>query len=146
MTIKTNFGERLTELIIERKIDVSILSRDTGFLQSEIYHWRQEKYFPSLTNLVILADYFNITVDYLLGLENESQNITFNDCPIFKDQFIYIMQNNNTNIHKLSKVSGVDRNTIYSWLNGKRQPQVDALIKVSSALNISLNYLIGREK
>lgn len=139
------FGDRLKDLLSERAIDVNKFSQDTGFPPYEIYHWWQEKYYPSLANLIKIADYFNVSLDFLLGRESLITSDNFHTCPPFHNQLMQIIQEKDTNIHKLSKASMVDRNTIYSWLKAKRQPQVDALIRLATALDISVDYLVGRE-
>lgn len=140
-----SFGDRLKELIADRNIDAERVSHDTGFSRNEIYHWWQDKYRPSLINLIVLADYFRVTLDYILGIDNDSRSNTFKKCPPFGEHFAFVIESLNTNIHRLAKISGVDRNTIYSWLSGKRMPQSDSLIKISTALDVSIDYLVGRE-
>ena len=49
------------------------LSKDTGISDSLIGYWRSGKRKPTLDNLIILAKYFNVTLDYLVfGGENTS--------------------------------------------------------------------------
>lgn len=42
------------------------LSKDTGISDSLIGYWRSGKRKPTLDNLIILAKYFNVTLDYLV--------------------------------------------------------------------------------
>lgn len=44
---------------------------------------------------------------------------------------------------EFAKKIGVSRQTLGFWLNNKRTPDMDGLIKVSKALNMSIDYLVG---
>lgn len=62
-----SFAERLSELIEENGLNNLKLSKATGVSDSLIGEWRKEKKRPNLDNLLLLADYFAVTVDYLVG-------------------------------------------------------------------------------
>ncbi len=66
------FKERLNELI-ESKCNGKqiILSKETGIAQGTISCYFTRNSLPSAEQLIILANYFDCSVDYLLGRENE---------------------------------------------------------------------------
>lgn len=64
------FSIRLKELREERGLSQMMLAKVTGISQSSIARWELEKADPTATSLIVLAKFFNETVDYLLGLEN----------------------------------------------------------------------------
>lgn len=45
------------------------LSKATGITQSNISRWEENKRTPSIENCVILADFYGISVDELIGHE-----------------------------------------------------------------------------
>lgn len=61
---------RLFKLMEEQVITDYKLSADTGITQSCIGSWRSGKSTPNLETLIILAEYFNVTVDWLVGKSN----------------------------------------------------------------------------
>ena len=63
-----NFGERLKELRTEKKLGQMELSVATGISQSAIAKWELGKTDPTAYALITLSNYFNESVDYLLGL------------------------------------------------------------------------------
>lgn len=64
---------RLESLRIERNIDQKVLSLDLRVSQPTISDWENGKKTPSVKNLIKLAAYFGVSIDYLLGLtENKS--------------------------------------------------------------------------
>ena len=46
----------------------------------------------------------------------------------------------------LAKALNVSKQTISNWENGKRNPDLDTLIKLADFYEVSLDYLVGREK
>ncbi|AQZ43485.1 transcriptional regulator [Listeria monocytogenes] len=57
--------DRVKELCSKRGIPVSKLESDVGFGKNSIYSWKQNN--PSSDKLKKVADYFNVSTDYLLG-------------------------------------------------------------------------------
>ncbi|WP_251547209.1 helix-turn-helix domain-containing protein [Pumilibacter intestinalis] len=63
------FIERLKELRIEKKLSQAQLAKETGLTQSAIATWEVGKRVPGALAIIALAKYFNVSSDYLLGLE-----------------------------------------------------------------------------
>ncbi len=63
-----NFSERLKELREEKNVSQMELSKATGLSQSAIARWELNKTEPTASALITLSEYFNESVDYLLGL------------------------------------------------------------------------------
>lgn len=67
--IKQAFIERLKGLMIEKNINQSKLSRETHIPQQSISSWLNGDSLVQIDSLVVLAEYFSVTTDYLLGIE-----------------------------------------------------------------------------
>ncbi len=67
--MKTSFGERLKELRQEKSMGQIALANAIGVGKSVISLWETDKCEPTLGNLVRLATFFGVTIDYLAGLE-----------------------------------------------------------------------------
>ena len=63
------FSERLKELRIERNLNQSELARETGLSQSSIARWEADDRDPTIQGLIVLAKYFGVSIDFLVGLE-----------------------------------------------------------------------------
>ena len=61
------FTDVFVNLLHERKITTYRLAKDTGISNGLITGWTQGGKIPSGENLIKLADYFDVSVDYLLG-------------------------------------------------------------------------------
>lgn len=63
-----NFGIRLKKLREERGLAVEKLANELKLTAFSILMWEKDKRVFSLKVLIKLAKYFNVTIDYLLGL------------------------------------------------------------------------------
>ena len=64
------FKSRLKELREENNLTQEKLSEATGISQAGIAKWETGNRTPSMECLIILAKYFCVSIDYLVGLEN----------------------------------------------------------------------------
>lgn len=68
--MKDIFAERLKELRGEHNIPQEKLAADLGVGNGTISLWENGKREPKLSNLILLAQYFGVSIDYLAGLED----------------------------------------------------------------------------
>ena len=61
------FGERLLELRKEKGISQAMLAKDLSVSYSVVCYWETDRSEPTAPNLIKLADYFGVSVDFLLG-------------------------------------------------------------------------------
>lgn len=62
-----NYGEALKYQRELRNLSQSELAKATGLKQQMISHWEANKGLPNIDFCVRLAEYYNITVDELIG-------------------------------------------------------------------------------
>ena len=61
------FAERLLELRKEKGISQAALAKALEVSYAVVCYWETDRSEPTAPNLVKLADYFDVSVDYLLG-------------------------------------------------------------------------------
>ena len=71
-----SFQKRLNELLEENQINYNILSSKTKIPVTTLSNYINRGSSPSITQLSILADFFNVSIDYLVGREDDFGNIT----------------------------------------------------------------------
>ena len=64
------FSERLKELRIEKNVGQVELAKQINVSKGIISLWENNLREPKLSNLIALAKYFDVTIDYLVGLSN----------------------------------------------------------------------------
>lgn len=65
------FAERLRELMKEQGLNQVKLAERVGVKQNTISAWLLKKKEPSLTSLWLVADYFGVDTDYLIGRKGD---------------------------------------------------------------------------
>lgn len=64
------FGKRLKELRNEKHLGQNRLAEELQFSNASISYWETGKKEPSASALFKLAQYFDVSLDYLLGLKD----------------------------------------------------------------------------
>ncbi len=64
------FSERFKELRKDRKVSLIKLSSELNIAISTLSRWENGKTDITGENLILLAQYFKVSTDYLLGLED----------------------------------------------------------------------------
>ncbi len=65
------FAERLRELMKEQGLNQVKLAERVGVKQNTVSAWLLKKKEPSLTSLWLVADYFGVETDYLIGRKSD---------------------------------------------------------------------------
>ena len=69
MFVDRDIASRLKELRLEKGLSFKQLSQDTGISHTTLCRWENEKVDIKANEIKILAKYYKVSTDYLLGLE-----------------------------------------------------------------------------
>lgn len=61
------FGDNLSLLRKEKNMEQMLLAKVLGVSQQTISRWENNVVEPDIKSLIKIADYFDVTTDYLLG-------------------------------------------------------------------------------
>ena len=64
------FAQRLRELRQEKGLSMKQLAKELNTTDVAVSNWENEINEPKISYLKAIAQYFNVSADYLLGLEN----------------------------------------------------------------------------
>ena len=65
------FAERLKGLLIEKNISQKTFAKGIQFSEATVSEWLSGKIQPTADSIIIVANYFDVTADYLLGRTKE---------------------------------------------------------------------------
>lgn len=68
------FKYRLRNLRIEKNLTGEQLANAIGVKKTTISTWENGKAFPEIGTLIKLANYFDVSIDYILGRNNATSN------------------------------------------------------------------------
>lgn len=142
----SKFHERLAGLIIESETSVQELSEKYGFSLSALYKWLRGVCYPSFDNLVLLADNFCCSADYLLGLKDDEVEYTANEQrQPFDVLFSDLLKEKNVSEYRLVKQTGLARSKVDEWRKAASLPSVESLVLVAKFFDVTVDRLVGRE-
>ena len=138
------FSETLEELMFYKGINATQLSEEIGLDLSAITQYLQQKHAPLTSSLVLLADYFGVTCDFLLGIDTENAATEFKIRPSFGERLSELAKGGK--IAEFCDRAGISTSQFYRWKNGENQPTVYNLCKIAKSLDRSVDFVLGREK
>lgn len=144
MKYMTTFVEVLRDLMDERNITANRLAKETGISQSKICKWLNLIYCISLRDLLTLADYFNCSIEFLLGRTETPLDYIPRECPPF-----YVALKRALAAYKISGYAlmrGTKKHdSIFThWKNGAN-PKLDTLVVLADFIGCTIDFLVGRE-
>lgn len=66
-----SFAKRLNELRVSKNLTMEQLSKDLSTTRGTISNFENEQRKPSLDMVIKIADYFQVSIDYLVGRTND---------------------------------------------------------------------------
>lgn len=73
------FYDRFKELCDENKISPSAVAKDLDISKSSVTYWKDKNTSPREDILIKIADYFKVSIDYLLGQSDTKKQPTKDD-------------------------------------------------------------------
>ena len=146
MDILTNFAENINDMLIERGINAKNLADALGMGNATITRYLNKERMPSIEYLVKIANYFNCSTDYLLGLEDEIRNTDFMPCPPFAERLAYLLNYYKRSSYSIYHNTDISQARYYGWKNGVGVPSVDNIVKLAKLFDCSVDFVIGRSK
>ncbi len=134
------FSEKLKELRKERKITQEQLASIIGVERSSVGKYETGTQ-PSTDIIKRIADYFDVSVDYLLGEYIDSKGIS-----IARKRVHALSEEKNPLFGDVEAAFGTSIATLKAWSNGYGDFFNDKLDKLADFFGVSIDYLLGREE
>lgn len=99
---------------------------------------------PKPAILIRIADYFDISVEYLLG-RTGNRNFERADTPAtFYERFTQLKDEKGFTDYKIAQKLHISTSYTSAWKKNSYIPSLDNLIILSEVFKVSLDYLLGR--
>lgn len=117
-------------------------------------NWELGNRNPNYENLSMLVCIFDVSLDYLLGdyLEiSKERYLKIKESYLMKTSNVFPQRLKELRLKKgltqteLGEKVGVKQSTFTNWENGKREPNFETIIKIADLLEVSVDWLFGRE-
>lgn len=140
---------KLTETLLDLISDSGLTLKETaeriGIPATCLTDYLLEKHQPAVESIIKIADYYNCSVDFLLGRETEKQNLTFKTCPPFQEQLRYLKNYFNCSSYRFFNGTKISKSAYYSWLRGAHKPTLDNIIDLADEFDCRVDFILGRE-
>lgn len=153
------FGKHIVMLRKEKGMTQTELAKSIGIGRSALALYETEKREPDIDTLIKLADFFSVSVGYILGTEHlveqslnettikKKENSSFFD-DLLKDTFTSrlkkIINNKELSEDILADLLHMKKEKLQSYANGDCEPSLEDLISISKVLEVSIDYLLGQ--
>lgn len=109
-----------------------------------VYKWLNNETNPSFNNLILIADFYEISVDYLVGRTEDDSSVKTKNLIPFDENVKTILKTKHITKYRMFKDCGFSDGHEFSWFTQKNLPRYDNLIKMADYLNVSMDELMGR--
>ena len=99
---------------------------------------------PTPKTLCKIADFFEISVDYILGDVDKDNYIPALERKSFYERLSSLAQEKHITFYKLAHDCGIDKTVIYNCHARNSVPSYDIFKIFCSYFNVSADYLLGR--
>ena len=141
------FQENLQDLLDEKEMNIKRLAKQVGIQDSLLYKYASNKSIPTVDNLIKLANYFDCSLNYLIGIDDEPKSYKFKETynkDLFFKRYNQLLQDNHLTNHALSKKVDFSPSDLKHWKEGTI-PYLETIIKLADYFGVSIDYLVGRE-
>ncbi len=115
--------EVFEQLLQKHGITSYKVAKETGVTQTALSNWKSGRSTPTTKTLQKIADYFGVTIDYLMNGIEESEKQEFN--AVFSKRLRYYLDKYQMTQVELAKRLGVGTTSVYNWCNGIKTPRMD---------------------
>lgn len=144
MPISSSFQKRIVGLLYDYEISRAELADKTKCNFSTLSKACAYGILPSTKNLIRLADYFDVSLSYLLG-ETETSDFIKSDQPTtFRIRFNELCEENGLTHYKVSRKCYFDKSNISRWISKGYLPTIEILHPLCELFHVSMDYLLGR--
>lgn len=141
-----NTYEIIKDLSRQKKISIRQLEMKFGYSNGYLAKWKNNT--PNADELVRLADYFEVSVDYLLGRFKEvrtpAEHFSMKDADMTTFERIKLLaKKQGKSLNKVEEELGLSKNVLYR-MKDSDNPTKERLETLADYFNVSVDYLLGR--
>ncbi len=145
--IKLNYGDILKKIRLEHNLTQKDVANILDIARQTYNHYEVQESIIPLKYLNELANYYKVSIDYLLGLStNKNKDITFDkiDAKISGERLKKWRKENKLTQEKLANILNTFHTVIVDYEKGKNLIATPFLYTICKKYNISADYLLGK--
>lgn len=141
-------NNRLTDIREENDLTQDKMGEITNVTRTVISKWENGKEIIPLEHLNTYSNYFEVSLDYLLGLSNRrNYNNIINkdlDLKLIGSRIKKFREDNNLTLRQLAEILNTSSSTISAYETGKTLILTSFAYQICKKYKISLDWLCGK--
>ncbi|MDG4969493.1 helix-turn-helix domain-containing protein [Lactococcus lactis] len=133
------FNEQLKTLRKINGLTQKELAEKLKIKQNSYSDWENGKSEPNIEMLVRIADYFDVSIDYLLG--GKMKNITEEFSLCLKK----LRMKRKLSQKQIAEELKISQQQYSKWEGGIITPNAETLVRLANYFDVSIDYLLGRK-
>lgn len=139
-------NDKLFELKEYNNLTQKAVGEILGVRQQTYAEWEKGKKIIPLKHLVTLANFYNVSIDYLTGL-SKNKKINYNYKPLNKkeigEKIVYVRNLNNIKQKDLADILNTSPSTVCAYEKGNTLILTAFLYQIAKEYNISIDWFVG---
>ena len=144
MSLSITFQKRLLEIINDSDFKKAELVKLIPISQSTLSNALSYGIIPSVKTLIRVADFFDISINYLLGKNIENDFIKSISGATFHQRFESLCTEKGVSHYKVATDCLFDKSNISKWFSKNFLPELEIIELLCDYFNVSPDYLLGR--
>ena len=135
------FYSRLLSLCSEREIKITNVISELKLSSGNLSKWKAGGA-PKGDTLCKIADYFDVSTDYLLGRDEKVTHPE--NHAVFLERVIDLIQSQGITKNKLLVDLNLNKSSFFDWERRNTIPGGEIVAKIADYFGVSTDYLLGR--
>ncbi len=140
---------RLRDLREEHEFTQSDVAYMLNITRQNYSRWETGELLIPLYHLNTLANIYNCSMNYIMGLVDSSEfsfKLETLDCKLIGGRLREVRMDNNLSLRKLANILNTSHSTLSVYENGKNLIIISFAFEIAKKFNISLDWLCGRSE
>ena len=138
-----NFGKRIKKLIEETGLTQTSFALNLGITQSKLSCWIRHKITPETHSLISACKTLNCSIDYLLGLSENSQIEIPKNSENFSARLKFLVKKRGVSGLEICRELNLNPSSFNRWINQISLPHLHNLFQLTKYFNCSADYILG---
>ena len=138
-----NYYEEIRDVMKEKNVSIKDLENNNIFSKNVFYTYT--KYNPSISVIVRLANFLEVSIDYLLGRTDTNKFKRYKEKQEnFYNNLIKVLKEYNLSFYRVCKDLNISDSNLGRWRYGTK-PKLEMLISIADYLQCSIDDLLDLE-
>lgn len=144
MSISLSFQKRFNSILESSDYTRSEIAKLIPLSQSTLSNALTYGIIPSTKTLIKIADFFEISINLLLGKNDVENFIKSDKNPTFQQRFEELCYEKGVSHYKVAGHCAFDKSNISRWISKGFLPELEILELLCDYFNVSPDYILGR--